>query len=93
MRLSDLATIKTNLPEADFWIIRKGSAQEVGRPVKDFSKERIGVLVEATDVVDPRYLYYAMMHLHSQGYWGQFDKGMTDLRHILVSDVKNVPVG
>jgi hypothetical protein len=45
MRLSGLATIGTNQPESDFWLVRKGSDKEVGRPVREFSPEHIGILV------------------------------------------------
>jgi hypothetical protein len=93
VKLKDLATIRTNYPEADFWILMKGSKGQVGRPIKVFDKESIGIRVDRTDVLLPDYLYYAMQYLHQQGYWDQFDRGMTGLRHVTVSDVKNVSIG
>ena len=61
--LSDLAEIKTNSPQADFWIIQKGSEDKVGQPVKEFKPQYIGIKVTRTDVVLPDYLYYALMNI------------------------------
>jgi hypothetical protein len=36
INLSELAKIKTNFPEADFWIIRQGSEDKVGSPTRKF---------------------------------------------------------
>ena len=44
-KISDVADIKISFAEADFWITRKGSIKEVGRPTKDFNKEKIGIKV------------------------------------------------
>ena len=32
MRLSDVTTIKTHYPEADFWLVRRGSLKTCGQP-------------------------------------------------------------
>ena len=37
MRLSDVATIRTNFPEAHFWLVRRGSAERCGEPVREFA--------------------------------------------------------
>ncbi len=34
MRVKDFAAVKVNFPEADFWLIRKGSAEKIGSPVR-----------------------------------------------------------
>ena len=92
-RLKDLATIKTNFPEADFWLQRKGSVKTIGTPTKSFSPENIGIKVAALDVIDPGYLYYMMMHIHNTGYWQQFAKVALQLVHISTSDVANIKFG
>jgi len=89
-RLGDLATVGTNMPDADFWIIRRGSEKTVGTPVKEFNPERIGVKVTRRDVIDPGYLYYAMMHLHNQGYFAQRSIGTTNLVNIRTADVAGI---
>jgi hypothetical protein len=63
MKLKDLAEVKTNFPDADFWLKRVNSIDNVGEPVKEFKETRIGIKVLRTDILLPTYLYYAMMHL------------------------------
>ena len=92
-RLKDIAKIATNMPDADFWLIRKGSDKTVGKPVKEFDPSRIGVKVVKTDVLDPKYLYYVMMNLHNQGMFARIANGTTNLVNIRVEDIANIPLG
>ena len=92
-RLKDLCTVKTNFPDADFWLQRNGSESTVGTPTKTFSPDNIGIKVTATNVLDPTYLYYMMMHIHNTGYWKARATGTLRLVHIKASDVANMPVG
>lgn len=92
-RLKDLCTVKTNFPDADFWLQRNGSESTVGTPTKTFSPDNIGIKVTATDVLDPTYLYYMMMHIHNTGYWEARATGALRLVHIKASDVANMSVG
>jgi hypothetical protein len=90
MRLSDVATIAVNQPDADFWLIRRGSEREVGRPVDEYDPERIGVLVTRTDILLPRYLFYVFANLHARGYWIPRARGTTRLVNIRTEDVKRL---
>jgi hypothetical protein len=90
MKLSSLATIKTNFPDADFWIIRRGSEESVGKPVREFYKEHIGIKVVRTDILLPDYLYYAMLHIHQSGQWRHIATGSLKLVNIRVSDIQNI---
>lgn len=90
MKLSDLATIRTNFPEADFWLVRRGSLKTCGQPVRQFSPEHIGVKVTRTDILLPDYLYYCMAHIHSNGVWEQLATGTLNLVNIRVSDVRDI---
>lgn len=92
MTLSEKAEIKTNFPEADFWIIRKGSENKVGSPTKEFSPENIGIKVVSDDLL-PDYLYYAMQYIHSTGYYKNLAVGTLSLKNIKVSDVANIRLG
>lgn len=92
-RLKNLCTVKTNFPDADFWLQRNGSESTVGTPTKTFSPDNIGIKVTATDVLDPTYLYYMMMHIHNTGYWEARATGALRLVHIKASDVANMSVG
>jgi hypothetical protein len=93
MTLGDLCEFKTNFPEADFWLIRKGSEKTVGMPVKDFDSERIGVKVIQTDILNPQYLYYVFMSLQQGGKFIPFAHGTLKLKNISIRDIKNITIG
>ena len=93
VRLKDLARVATNMEDADFWLIRKSSAKMVGKPLKEFEPQRIGVKILRTDVIDPGYLYYAILNLYNQGYFAARANGVTNLVNIKVSDVADIAFG
>lgn len=93
MVLSDLCEFKTNFPEADFWLIRRGDEKTVGKPTKEYNPENIGVKVTRKDVLVPDYLYYVFMNLHNNGFFKNHAKGTLKLKHISIQDIKNIPVG
>lgn len=93
MTLGDLCEFKTNFPEADFWLVRKGSDKTVGMPVREFDSERIGVKVVQTDVLSPQYLYYVFMHLQQSGRFIPLAHGTLKLKNISIRDIKNISVG
>ena len=88
-RLKDVAKVATNMPDADFWIVRRGSEKNVGSVVEEYNREHIGIKVTSSEVV-PRFMYYAMMHLHNQGVWKRMATGTTNLVNINVQDVRNI---
>lgn len=90
MRLSDVATIKTNFPEAHFWLVRRGSLKTCGQPTREFNPEHIGVRVERIDLLLPDYLYAVLLHIHSTGQWEPLATGSLSLVNIRVSDVKKI---
>jgi len=90
MKLSDVATIKTNFAEADFWIVRRGSLKTVGEPSYTFNRESIGIKVSRQDIVLSRYLYYCFLHLHQSRVWEPVATGSLSLVNIRVSDVANI---
>jgi choline kinase len=93
MKLKYLCEIKTNFPDADFWLIRKGSEKEVGKPTKEYSSENIGIKVIETEILFPQYLYYALMNLHNQGRFEEMSHGTLRLKNIRVEDIKNISFG
>ncbi len=82
MKLKNLATIKTNLETADFWIIRKGSVEAIGKPVREFYREHIGIRVFRTEILVPDYLFYTMEMLHNDGMYKPIARGTLTLVHI-----------
>lgn len=93
MRLKDLCDVKTDFPDADFWITRKGEINSVGKPTKEFDPEKIGIKVVRTDLLLPDYLYYVFEFLVMSGGFATMASGTTKLKNITVDDVKNLPVG
>jgi hypothetical protein len=95
MKLRDLITLKTNDPDAEFWIVRRGSIEKVGMPSKEYSKESYGVRIKpgAEKIILAGYLYYAMLNLHSQGVWQRLSIGTTGLRNITKKDILDIPLG
>lgn len=90
MKLSEVATIKTNFPEADFWIIRRGSLKTCGQPTQQFNPEHIGVKVFRTDLLLPDYLFLCLEYLHGAKVWEPLATGTLSLVNIRVSDVRSI---
>jgi hypothetical protein len=93
MRLKDVCDIKVDFPEADFWLVRKGSEKTVGTPTKNFSPEHIGIKVTRTDLLVPDYLFYVFMYLQQQGLFAQVSHGTLNLKNIRVSDITDIKIG
>jgi hypothetical protein len=89
MKLKQLCTVQTNLPNADFYIVRSGSQNTIGKVTKEFNKDYIGIKVTRTDLLVPDYLYYLLMNLHNQGYFKSISNGTT-LQHITTQHVGNI---
>jgi len=92
MMLQSIATIKTNFQDADFWLIRKGSEKQVGKPVETFNPEHIGIKVESSLVL-PKFLFYALTYLHNKGYFANQCNGTLSLKHITLDTVKKIRIG
>ena len=99
MKLSNLCDVGLNMPEADFYIYARGAEKSLGMPSTDpsDSKYKIGIKVkeEAKDTLDPKYLFYVFMHLHSSQFWqtNGLVYGSTNLRNLRIEDIKNLQIG
>lgn len=83
-------TAKTNDPNADFWIQRKGGEDTVGTPHKDFRPESIGITVDSEQLL-PDYAYYLFQQVQQNlGFWKQRAKGTLNLKNITLRDVKEL---
>lgn len=92
-RLKDVAEVKTNFPDADYWITRKGSENSVGSVTREYSPEHIGIKIKRTDLLLPQYHYYMMQHLHNKGHWRHNSTGALNLKNIKTEDVRNLRFG
>ncbi len=89
-KLSQIACVSTNFENADFWIIRRGSEKNVGRPVEEFSKYHFGVYVVTRGLVLPKWLFYKLTHIHNTGYFVPLARGTLQLKHIVLEDVEKI---
>lgn len=90
MRLSEVATIRTNFPEAHFWIVRRSSVARCGEPTREFNPEHIGIRVERIDLLLPDFLFYSLVAIHQAGNWERVATGTLSLVNIRVSDVRRI---
>jgi len=90
--LGDLISISTGKEDADLYVIRRGSLESVGKPTKEYNKEAYGITIKERDLLDPQYLYYMLMYVHSSGYFKSKAKGSTNLDNITKDDILNIPV-
>jgi hypothetical protein len=94
MTIGDLCEFKTNFPDADFWLVKKGNKDEIGTPVKTFSPENIGVKVIRTDIFSPQYLYYVFMNIQNQGVFDTLAfTYIGGKRVISIDKLKKIPIG
>ena len=93
MYLQDICAIGVTAPDADFWLVRRGSRATVGKPVRDYNREAIGVRVTHREVLNESYLFYWFMHLHSVGEWEKRATGSTELVNITVEMVRKIRIG
>ena len=89
MRLKDIAEIKVDFPDADFYITRRGSIDEVGNVSKEYDKYKFGVKV-TSDQVLPDYLYYVLKLYHDNGVWRRVATGSLRLVNLRKSDIENL---
>jgi hypothetical protein len=94
MKLDDICEIGVNMEDANFWLQRRGTAENVGTPKKTFHSEDIGIKVkeEYLDKVLPDYLYYWFMSLHANGTFVKVSTGTLSLKNIRAEDIKRIPV-
>ncbi len=91
-QIHDVASVVPTRPDANFWIVRNGNAEEVGRPVKEYSPNHLGVTI-MTDDIDEEYLYYYMMSLHLTNRMGEMStRGGADQYTISAHDVRNIKI-
>ena len=90
LRLKDVATVKTNFPDADYYIRRVGSEDTVGQVVNEYSPEHIGIKITRKDLILPEYHRHVMINNHLKGYWKNKCYGSLKLKNIRKEDVANM---
>jgi hypothetical protein len=82
MQLGDYISVSIADTEADFWVIRRGSPNRIGRPVRLYAPEHYGIRITARDKLDPNFLFYMFEYLANQGYFRSKMIGSTNLVNI-----------
>jgi hypothetical protein len=90
--LGSFVKVGVGMEDADFWVIRRGGEDEVGKPVKEFGKERIGVKVLRPDVLLPDYARWLVYYRWTQGWFRSRAVGVTRLVNIRARDVEEMPL-
>lgn len=93
-KFGDIADVKIGMDDADFWIIRRGSINRVGEPVREYSPEAYGIRIkeEYLDRVLPQYMFYAMTYVWQQGYYRNLATGSTGIVNIRSRDIESIPI-
>jgi hypothetical protein len=80
--------VKNNFNDADFWLINKGSVNDLGKPVKQFEPYYTGILCPA--LILPEYGYYLCVYFYQIGVWRQYGVGSTSYQSLRISDIRRV---
>ena len=91
-------TIKTNFPDADFWLQRKGSDKTVGKPKEKYdedamrlntaSKHDIGIKVHGD--IDKEHVLEYLWNTYNKRHWEVHSYGTLNLQNIRIDDVKEI---
>tara|TARA_R110001592_G_scaffold131517_4_gene345505 strand:+ start:441 stop:887 length:447 start_codon:yes stop_codon:yes gene_type:complete len=85
--------IKSNFPDADFWLQTRGSKHNVGQPKNEFGeiqgKYNIGIKI-TDDSVNKEHLWRYLWDLFNGGHWQIHSYGTLNLQHIRTSDVHDI---
>ena len=57
-RMGDLVSIRPKTEDADFWLIRRGAGEEVGRPTHEYGPDYFGVTVMDPDIDKEEVFFY-----------------------------------
>lgn len=93
-KLGNHVEIKTNFPDADFWIVRRHDRHVVGSVETTYNPEHFGIKVKESSkgLIDPTYLKYMMTYIHSRGYYTSLPSGSTKLVNIKKKHIEDIPL-
>ena len=82
--------VKTNFPEADLWLQKRGSKHNVGMPKEKFDsvQGKYNIGIKLPDNINKEYFFKYLWDLFNRGYWKLNSYGTLNLQHIRIDDVK-----
>jgi len=106
LKLSDVAIVKLDFPDADFWLQTRGSKTSVGTVRREYgrneygkeaiygTKKDIGIKVkpEFLDRIDPTYLSYVFDYYHQRRLWETLSNSGTIMWNMRIQTVKRLPI-
>ena len=93
MKLCDLCDLKTDYLDADFWVVRKGPLDELGKPTKKYHSDYIGIKVIEKDLLLVDYLYNIIEDYYKSGVFKRFAVGNQTVKNIGAEDIANFRIG
>lgn len=89
--------IKTNFPDADFWLQMKGSKKTVGTPKDMYDDDatrrntasHYDIGIKVPEGVDKKHFWNWLWHLYNNNYWNIHSYGTLNLQHIRIRDVRD----
>ena len=81
--------VKTNFPEADIWLQTRGSKQNVGKPLKQFSpvQGKYNYGIKLPEGWNKDYVFKQLADLYRKGHWNIHSYGTLNLQHIRKDDI------
>ena len=84
--------VKTNFPDADIWLQTRGTEDNVGKPLKQFSpvQGKYNYGIKIPEGFNKDYVFKQLADLYRNGYWKINSYGTLNLQHIRKSDILKV---
>ena len=84
--------VKTNFPDADIWLQTRGTEDNVGKPLKQFSpvQGKYNYGIKLPEGFNKDYVFKQLADLYRNGYWKINSYGTLNLQHIRKNDILKV---
>ena len=84
--------VRTNFPEADIWLQKRGSKHNVGAPKNKFDsvQGKYNIGIKLPEDINKEYFIKYLWDLFNKGYWQIHSYGTLNLQHIRIDDVKGI---
>lgn len=92
MKIGDVVSVVQGNEDADFWIVRRGSVENLGKVLDQYDPNAFGITIKDSEMLDVNYAKYFFKYLHMRGTWAQHSHGSLRLVHITKEDVLNLPL-
>ncbi|MBL1208272.1 MAG: hypothetical protein FWJ34_00585 [Geminocystis sp. GBBB08] len=81
--------VHNNYAEADFWLLNKGTLEQLGRPTKEYQSFLTGIKCNKELIVSD-YGFYLCVYLHQQRIWQGYACSSINWQHLRIKDIRSV---